>query len=193
MFLITLPCLYFSDWITECFCGADELVWLIIFNEQKVPRDHQFLNSSIAAPLKQCKLWLCQEIWQGGLRCSLGHYWKQETEKEKEWKRGRTKRKETEGGCSRLVHAVQHLMKAYCNRLSVLYHRESHRSRFLLLTLIPDPFAHERRTDPPGLFASSPGYTSILSVCGCVSMCVPVYPSTPRTAYPTVCRVTGCV
>ncbi len=143
----------FSDWIADFFYGADKLVWLIIFNEQKVPTEHQFLNSSIAAPIKQCKLWLCREIWQSGLRCSSGHYWKQNTEKEKEWKRGRTERKETEGGCSRLVHAVhwfvQHLMKAHGNRLSVLYHRESHRSHFILLTLIPGPFAHERRNTIP--------------------------------------------
>ncbi len=106
----------------------------------------------------------------------LGHYWKQNTEKEKEWKRGRTERKETEGGCSRLVHAVhwvvQHLMKAHGNRFSVLYHRESHRSRFILLTLIPGPFAHERRNTIPQDYSLPAQAILLFGVCAIAWACV---------------------
>lgn len=95
MFSITFFMFKFSNWkFTECFGGADELIWLIIFNEPKVSWDHQFLKSNAAAPIKECNLWLCQEIWQSGLHCFSGHYWKQETEKEKEWQRKRKRQRE---------------------------------------------------------------------------------------------------
>lgn len=154
----------FSNRITECFCGADELIWLIIFNEPKVSRDHQFLNSSAAAPIKECNLWLCQEIWPPMLFRSLleTRNWK--------WKGVTKKKRETEGGCPRLAHAVQrfvlYVMNAHgnlsqwlCVRLSILYHRETHYSCFSITHTLTRRFCSwEKNYDPPGLLAASSDY-----------------------------------
>lgn len=84
------------------------------------------------------------------------------------WKRKGVTKKETEGGCPRLVHAEQrfvlYLMEAHgnlsrqlCVRLSVLYHRESLHACFSITHTLTRPFCSwEKNYDPHGLLAASP-------------------------------------
>ncbi len=68
----------FSDWIADFFMVLISLSDSLFLMNKKSLREISFSNSSIAAPIKPCKLWLCREIWQQSgpplsLRVTIGN------------------------------------------------------------------------------------------------------------------------
>lgn len=110
-------------------------------------------------------------------------------------KRSEKKKKETEGGCPRLVHAVQRFVLYLWKHMATfpdsfvsgfLFCTTGNLTTvvFLLPTLLQDLFAHEKRTTIPLDYSLTAQAASTRSVvCDCVGKCVRVYPSILQTAY----------